>query len=289
MRNRPATASDAQIKTIQAMAYEVQNFQEDVLETSREIPVVVDFWAPWCGPCQVLGPVLEGLAQEADGRWKLAKVNTDENQELAMQYGIRGIPAVKMFIDGRVAEEFTGALPRHAVQQWLERAIPSEGRMLAEQAQAELAAGRTGQARALLQEALDADPQDAAAAVTMAQLEVFESPETATRLLDDVEVAEPALAQAADGVLALARLLSLNGTADTLPEGPARQQYALGIEALKKRDFDGALDAFISVIATDRYYDDDGARKACLAIFGILGEESETTRAHRRQFNMALY
>ncbi len=206
-----------------------------------------------------------------------------------MQYGIRGIPAVKMFIDGRVADEFTGALPRHAVQQWLERAIPSEGRMLAEQAQAELAAGRTGRARALLQEALDADPQDAAAAVTLAQLEVFESPDAATRLLADVEVVEPALAQTADGILVLARLLSLNGTTDALPEGPAREEYARGIAALQKQDFDGALDAFITVITKDRYYDDDGARKACLAIFGVLGEESETTRAYRRQFNMALY
>lgn len=271
------------------MAYEVQNFQEDVLEASHETPVVVDFWAPWCGPCQVLGPALEGLARESDGRWKLAKVNTDQNQELAMRYGIRGIPAVKLFIDGEVADEFTGALPRHAVEQWLERAIPSEGRLLAEEARSALAEGRIDEARGLLQSALEEDPHDAAAAVVLAQLEVFEAPDKAASLLSEVEVVEPALAQAADGVRVLARLLSLNGTVDRLPEGPARDDYARGIAALQKREFDEALEAFISVIIKDRYYDDDGARKACLAIFHLLGEDSETTRAHRRRFNMALY
>ena len=271
------------------MAYGVQNFQEDVLNASHETPVLVDFWAPWCGPCQVLGPVLEGLAQESDGRWKLAKVNTDQNQELAMRYGIRGIPAVKLFIDGKVVDEFTGALPRHAVEQWLDRVIPSEGRLIADQALEALALGRESEARALLREALAANPQDAAAAIVLARLEVFESPKNATQLLADLEITEPALAQAAEGIHVLANLLSLNGSSDGIPEGPARDDYARGIAALHDRDLDGALDAFISVIVKDRYYNDDGARKACLAIFNVLGEDNETTRAHRRQFNMALY
>ncbi|MDX1740794.1 MAG: thioredoxin [Rhodothermales bacterium] len=267
----------------------MQNFQEDVLSASHDTPVLVDFWAPWCGPCQVLGPVLEGLAQESEGRWKLAKVNTDQHQELAMRYGIRGIPAVKLFMDGKVVDEFTGALPRHAVEQWLERVIPSEGRLLADQAIEALAEGREDEARALLGEALETNPGDAAAAVVLARLDVFESPEKATALLADMEVTEPSIAQAAEGIQVLARLLSLNGSTDGLPDGPGREDYAKGIAALQDRDFDGALDAFISVIVKDRFYDDDGARKACLAIFGVLGEDSETTRAHRRQFNMALY
>lgn len=91
------------------MAYDIVDFQKEVIDASFEKPILVDFWAPWCGPCRVLGPVLEKLAVEESDKWTLAKVNTDENQEVSMQYGIRGIPAVKLFVDGNVVNEFTGA------------------------------------------------------------------------------------------------------------------------------------------------------------------------------------
>ncbi|MCZ6756762.1 MAG: thioredoxin, partial [Bacteroidetes bacterium] len=96
------------------MSVEVQNFQEDVIEASSEVPILVDFWAEWCGPCRVLGPVLEKLEAEQNGEWRLAKVDTDQHPEVSMQYGIRGIPAVKLFVDGNVVSEFTGALPEIA-------------------------------------------------------------------------------------------------------------------------------------------------------------------------------
>ena len=100
-------------------------FQTEVLDKSHDKPVVVDFWAPWCAPCRALGPTLEALARESGGRWRLVKINTDRHPDLTRRFGIRGIPAVKLFVDGVVAAQFTGALPEAEVRLWLGAHLPA--------------------------------------------------------------------------------------------------------------------------------------------------------------------
>jgi len=106
------------------------DFEARVIARSRELPVVVDFWAEWCGPCRTLGPALESAVSDRGGAVELAKVDVDSNQQLAARYGIRGIPAVKAFRDGEVVEEFVGARPRAGVEQFLDLLVPSEAEQL---------------------------------------------------------------------------------------------------------------------------------------------------------------
>lgn len=108
------------------MPDKTHNFEEDVIQTSHRKPVLVDFWAPWCGPCRILSPTLDKLARESNGTWRLVKINADTFPDLVRRYGVRGIPAVKLFVDGAVKDEFVGALPEHAVRQWLEKALPPD-------------------------------------------------------------------------------------------------------------------------------------------------------------------
>ncbi|HLA64212.1 MAG TPA: tetratricopeptide repeat protein [Rhodothermales bacterium] len=260
------------------------DFAQDVLEASRTAPVLVDFWAPWCGPCRTLGPVLERLAGEAAGRWTLRTVNTDEHPELMERYGIRGIPAVKLFVDGAVAAEFTGALPEYAVRQWLADSLPTAATRGLTAALTALQAGDVAAARTLLDEALttaEEGPATDEAREVLARLIVLDDPQKAATLVAD------RYTPGAEAVKTLARLFALDLSA--LPDGPGREGYAAAAHALQRGDVDAALTSFIDTLVRDRAYDDDGARRAAVAIFQTLGENDPLTRKHRPAFNRSLY
>src|SRR5512136_2507697 len=136
-------------------------FLTDVIERSRQQPVIVDFWAPWCGPCRMLSPTLERLAKEANGGYTLAKINTDENQRLAAQYGVQGIPAVKMFRDGKVVGEFVGALPEPKVREFIKKHAPNQSDLILTAAEDLARAHRWAEAETAYRHALMIDPDDA--------------------------------------------------------------------------------------------------------------------------------
>ena len=144
-----------------ALDISAANFQREVIDASRAVPVLVDFWAPWCGPCRVLKPVLEKLADQYQGRFRLAKVNSDDNPQLSAQYGVRSIPNVKAFVDGELVDEFLGAQSESAVRAFIDGLMPSPGEILRRQAAARSAAGDAAGALGLLEQAAEAGHDDA--------------------------------------------------------------------------------------------------------------------------------
>ena len=274
----------------EAPTYDTDDFGRDVLSASRETPVLVDFWAPWCGPCRVLGPVLERMADEesasGEPRWLLRKVNTDQHPELMERYGIRGIPAMKLFVDGEVIAEQSGALPEYMLKQWLDGVLPTEaGRLFAEARQSLDDGDRGGALEALeasvaAAEASGASGPDAEAArLLLAQLSVFDDPARAR------DLASGLLSTEAEAVLTLAESL----LRESYPEGTWQESYANAHTALARGDVDAALGTLIHIVQSDRAYDDDGARKLIVAVFQTLGESDPVVRQHRPVFNRSLY
>jgi putative thioredoxin len=273
---------------MQFQDYEITNFSTDVLERSKQIPVLVDFWAPWCGPCKVLGPILEKLAREQSDKWVLSKVNTDLHQDIALQYGIRGIPAVKLFVDGAVLDEFTGAMPEPKVIQWLQKNLPSQQRKSLAIAKEHLSASRMTEAQSMLEQVIEQEASHEEATALLAKAVLYSNPQKALELVKDIDAGSK-FSDTGDMVRTIGGLLTRIDHKDSLQEGSARALYLQAIDDLKHQDFDAALRNLIQVIRDDRYYDNDGSRKACIAIFKYLGEEHEITLKHRRDFGSALY
>jgi putative thioredoxin len=269
------------------MQFDIHDFETDVIQRSHQIPVLVDFWAEWCGPCRMLSPVLEMLAGQSIGEWALAKVNTEELPDVARQYGIRSIPNVKMFYGGKVVGEFVGALPENMIVQWLKQNLPSRNQSKIDEAGGLIAAGKTAEAQASLESILSDEPANQQAQVLLAKTYLFDNPTRAMELVEHLY--DHQYSETSDALKVLGRLLTLGNETAELQDSPTKQEYLAAISALRSRKFDESLEKFIAVIRTDRYYDEDGSRKACIAIFKILGEEHPTTEKYRREFSSALY
>lgn len=268
------------------MNNEVKDFQKDVIEKSFEKPILVDFWAEWCGPCKMIGPILDKLAEENKESWELVKVDTDNNQQIAMQYGIRGIPNVKLFRDGKVINEFTGALPEPAIKEWLRKSLPSKFAEQIEHAKILLANGNVADAKIILEDIHKGDINNNEVKVLLAKVLLFENQKEVLRLTQNID-GNPVNIELADAIKHLADLL--NRQPNSSSDGEVKGKYLSAIEDIKKQKFDSALTKLIEIIRTDRGYDDDGARKTCISIFKFLGEENEITLKHRRDFGSALY
>jgi len=250
----------------------------------------VDFWAPWCGPCRSLGPILEKLADEYQGRIRVVKINSDENQALAGQFGVRGIPNVKAVVDGQVVNEFTGALPEPAVREFIDSLLPSPAEPLRLEAQAARARGEGDATRKLLLQAIRLDPKHEQARLDLVDvlLDAGDFAE-AQRLLD--EVAEDAKDRGRIERLA-ARLALAQGASGDADEKTLRARLEADAADLTarlelanllalKQDYGGALEHLLEIVRRDRAFGDDIGRKTLLQIFSLLGPDSDLMREYR--------
>ena len=270
-------------------------FEQDVLEASRQLPVIVDFWAPWCATCRALGPVLEKLAAEYAGRFRLAKVNSDENLEISRQFNVRSIPDVRAFRDGRQVDQFMGALPEPEVRAFIEGVVPSpaEGERLRA---AELRAARDlAGAAAALRKAVDVDPAHHLARIDLSELLIEAGQhEEAARQLDSVRqnVDWDTRVEALRHAIAFARAggseRDLSARVATNPSDLEARLALAGALAARKAWRD-AMDELLEIIRRDKSWRGGEARRQMLAIFNLAAAQPDLVSEYRRKLGSTLY
>lgn len=274
-----------------------QTFATEVLERSKTTPVVVDFWAAWCGPCRMLGPILEDLANEFQGDFILAKIDVDRNPQTAMQYHVQGIPAVKAFRNGQMAGEFTGALPEPQVRKFVEGLVPSEVDLLAKQGFEWEVNNQLAMAETNYREALGKKPDHYPAKIGLGRVLLNQGEvEEATKILSSIPagIKEKTVAEALLAGVEFQKHAAGQQEADLrakISNNPndVASRYALANLLAGQQQFIEALEEFLTVVRFDRKYNEDGARKAMLAIFTILGEEEQVVKDFRQKLANALF
>jgi putative thioredoxin len=264
------------------------DFEYEVVAYSQQIPVVVDFWAEWCGPCRMLGPILERLANEANGAFRLAKVNVDENSNLARRYNIRSIPAVKAFRNGLIVAEFMGALPEPRVREFVRGLAPSGSDLLIGKAYDLLKKKEWSNAESVFCEALQEDSQNSPARLGLIKSLLYQGrPAQAQDYLKDFPASKELVA--AETLRPLVEsLIWLKGNSG-FSDDPLEAAYLNALRLVMRGNLPAAMDGILDILRQDKRYRNGEAHKIVLAIFEMLGEEDPLTQEYRNELSMILF
>jgi len=259
------------------------NFQQDVIQRSHDIPVLVDFWAEWCGPCRILTPVLDELAEAYSGRFELVKLNTEEYPQVAQQYRVMSIPNVKLFKNGVVINEFTGALPKTAITKWLEENLPTDEDVALQDLLDKRGPWPDSALAAQLEQMLDDADDPLLINMLMAKEVVLSDPARAVELTKSIPSAPDAF-ETTEDIHALAELMTLKP--DDSPVNKALQSVR---KMLSEGQIEQATKQLVDIMMQDKSYADDLPRRVGIALFRMLGTAHPVTKAYRRLFDMAIY
>jgi len=264
------------------------DFQYQVLEYSQKVPVVVDFWAEWCIPCRTLGPLLEQLTEEAHGAFRLAKLNVDQNQNLARQFNVRSIPSVKVFRNGRVQAEFTGAQQESKVREFLRAIAPSDVELTLEKAQSFMQLKQFKSAASTFQQILEKMPKQPSALLGLAKCEIIQG-EFISAL--DILRSFPASQEFSHAQLLMPLAIALERNQDLREwsDNPLDAAYSRSLSLITRGNYPAAFDGILDLLREDKKYKNDEARRVIIAMFELLGKDNELTRQYRRELASVLF